>query len=1221
MTAPARLLALRLQGFKSFAERTVVEFGPGISAVVGPNGSGKSNLADGLRWALGEQGRALRSRKSEDVIWAGSERRAALGMADVTLVLDNSDGLLPVEFSVLELGRRLYRSGENDYLLNRQRVRLRDLVDLLDAANLADNAFLFIGQGMVDQALSLRPEERRPLFEEVAGVRRHERRRRKAEEQLTESEANLARVEDVLAELRPQARRLAAQAEQQATRATAGTDLAAALIVAGHGRWYEASARLGAASSSRERATTDADRATADLRAAEEAVAAVAAQLSTRIALEAERRDAHEAARASLTALQLREARLVGDLEAIDRDRRRLNDERSTAQADLELQRRALAQPVPPTDPALDAAVAAADRALGDAMAELAQLRAAQRAEGDELAAIRRADSARQAELETARRQLIDVERRSADERSARELTAARHDAAVAEREAAARRLAEAISAEAQAVETREAARLDLERAEEARTTASDRATAAGSWASTLSATLGAIESRLEEEESRGIARAARKHGGRRVDEDLGVDTVLRGAVEAALAEIARGYVLGRGSVAAVAGERGVVVVGEATGAVPKVSAAERSFIDRVSASGGGSLRDAVRRDPTGAASAVLARAAWLPDLASCLAVQPDIPPGWLLVPRDGGAVISALTVTLGTPDSPLERRDEAARLRADVERATAERDRAAADTDRAREIEAAARSELERRRAEEAAAAASRRRAEEAERVAASTLDAIAREASWHEAQAARLDGDARRLRAAVEALDTADRNAAAAATGETTGVEARAVATWEARVSELREQRDRASAERGTRDRARQAAESARARAEASAAIDEERIARAEREASTLADRAAKLESDREILRTELARVTATERDARAALGELRAADTADRERLATAERRAAEARDRLRTADDRLRSADHAELEARLGLEAIREQLLVELAGLGEVGRDALVGLTREADAPLATAAELSPPSEPTESDEAAALEAALDAVSTGWSAAPPDAEPPSIARLATLRRRYHELGAANPFAVEEYAALRERLETLEAQDKDLRAAIAGTRQLIEELNALIAEQFGTTFRALEAAFDRQFNQLFGGGYAKLTLTDPDDPSASGVDIVARPPGKKAQQLSMLSGGERALTAVALLFAMLEVRPVPFCVLDEVDAALDEANVGRFSDALRGLADRTQFIVITHNRGTIEAADALYGVTVGDDSVSRVISLRLDEARAIADQQREPAVAGVG
>ncbi|HET9346312.1 MAG TPA: AAA family ATPase, partial [Candidatus Limnocylindrales bacterium] len=273
MSSPARLLALRLHGFKSFAERTLVEFGGGISAVVGPNGSGKSNLADALRWALGEQGRALRSRKSEDVIFAGSDKRSAVGMADVTIVLDNADGLLPVDYSVLELGRRLYRSGENDYMLNKQRVRLRDLVDLLDAAHLADNAFLFIGQGMVDQALALRPEERRPLFEDVAGVRRHERRRRRAEEQLAESEANLARVEDILAELRPQARRLAAQAEQQASRLTAGEELADALILAAHARWHEAAARASESGVRRAAASREADDEMTALRTAEEAAA------------------------------------------------------------------------------------------------------------------------------------------------------------------------------------------------------------------------------------------------------------------------------------------------------------------------------------------------------------------------------------------------------------------------------------------------------------------------------------------------------------------------------------------------------------------------------------------------------------------------------------------------------------------------------------------------------------------------------------------------------------------------------------------------------------------------------------------------------------------------------------------------------------------------------------------------------------------------------------
>jgi chromosome segregation protein len=345
---------------------------------------------------------------------------------------------------------------------------------------------------------------------------------------------------------------------------------------------------------------------------------------------------------------------------------------------------------------------------------------------------------------------------------------------------------------------------------------------------------------------------------------------------------------------------------------------------------------------------------------------------------------------------------------------------------------------------------------------------------------------------------------------------------------------------------------------------------------------------------------------------LNELRAAEAAARARLAAVERDAAAARERLRASDDRLRAADRADLEARLGRDSLREQLLVELAGLGELG---LERLRAEAGAAGPAILEAEPAGADDDADdEAALLESALAAVIDRWAANPPPGDPPGPGRLAALRRRYHELGAVNPFAVDEYAELKTRLETLETQQADLRQAIVRTRELIAELNTMIADQFRTTFRALEAAFDARFQQLFGGGYAHLVLTDPGDLSATGIEIVARPPGKKQQALAMLSGGERALTAVALLFAMLEVRPVPFCVLDEVDAALDEANVGRFTTALRELAERTQFIVITHNRGTIEAADALYGVTVGDDSVSRVISLRLDEAQAIAERRRE-------
>jgi chromosome segregation protein len=314
----------------------------------------------------------------------------------------------------------------------------------------------------------------------------------------------------------------------------------------------------------------------------------------------------------------------------------------------------------------------------------------------------------------------------------------------------------------------------------------------------------------------------------------------------------------------------------------------------------------------------------------------------------------------------------------------------------------------------------------------------------------------------------------------------------------------------------------------------------------------------------------------------------------------------------------------LEARLGLEALHEAVVVELAGLGEFG---IAGLEAAAgvrpgsarivgafDAPESPAGGSTSDDDQAVSDEAAALEAALSLVTPIWAAGPPASTPPSPARLGQLRRRFHELGAVNPYAVDEYAALRTRLDTLETQASDLQTAIVRTRELIIELDSMIAERFRTTFEALEAAFATRFEQLFGGGFARLSMTDPSDLGTTGIEIVARPPGKKAQALAMLSGGERALTAVALLFAMLEVRPVPFCVLDEVDAALDEANIGRFADALRSLAGQTQFIVITHNRGTIEAADALYGVTVGDDSVSRVISLRLDEAQALAAPDRD-------
>ena len=1199
--APPRLLALRVQGFKSFAERTNVEFGGGISAVVGPNGSGKSNLADALRWALGEQGRALRSRKAEDVIWAGSEKRTAQGMADVTLVLDNADGLLPVDFQVLEFGRRLYRSGENEYLLNKQRIRLRDLVDLLDAAHLADNAFLFIGQGMVDQALALRPEERRPLFEEVAGVRRHERRRRKAEEQLTESEANLARVDDILAELRPQARRLAAQAEQQTARSTIADELAAALLASTHARWHEAAARLRGAAERRAEADRETANAMTELEAAEAMAAGLASELSVRAEAERERRDAHEAARSALTDLQLRDGRLGSELEAIERDRARLVDERATADAELVNQRRAMAAPVPPRDLDLEAAVSTAERELADALAELGTLRSKASARGEEAAAIRRAEAARTAEAETARRRLAEAEGQAATERAAAIEAAARRDEATSRSEAARRALEFAIGAERSGQSTLEAARAALETAEAERAAATERHATTSSAAAALRGRVESLAAQLEEDERRPIARAARKAGGRRLDEDLVVDPELRAAVEAALADRARAYLVAATAVADLSAERGRLVVEErvSTGSSSH-DATTRRWLDAVSVAGGARLAEAVRRDATGGVRRLLDRVVWLPDVAACLDLQATMPAGWLAVPRDGSAVVDDTGIALGAPEGALERRAEHGRLATDLDRLDGELATLRSTADAAATAATDARAAFDAARNELARFSGERRRAEEAERATVRETETTTREAAWHEAQQQRLDADVARLRDDLPATpEGADPDATTAAGDRT------AIATWETRAAELRERRDRLAARLATHDGTRRDAEHARARAEGAVTNAEERIARADRESAALVERETSIVDQRDRLRTDIATATTLERDARDALMALHTADAADRSRLAEAERAASTAREKLRSADDRARAADHAELEARLGLDSLREGVLVELAGLGELGFASL-GIARSVAAEDEDA-EVDAP------DDTAALDAALSSIADRWQTEPPPADAPSPGRLGQLRRRYHELGAANPYAVEEYAELKARLESLETQGDDLRTAIAKTRELIGELDQMIATQFRTTFAALETAFERRFEQLFGGGFAKLSLTDPGDLGSTGVEIVARPPGKKPQALAMLSGGERALTAVALLFAMLEVRPVPFCVLDEVDAALDEANIGRFAEALRSLADATQFIVITHNRGTIEAADALYGVTVGDDSVSRVISLRLDEAQALASERR--------
>lgn len=1208
VSSPARLQALRLLGFKSFAERTVVEFVPGINAVIGPNGSGKSNLADALRWALGEQGRALRSRRAEDVVFAGSERRSALGMADVALVLDNADGLVPVDYAVLEIGRRLFRSGENEYLVNRQRVRLRDLVDLLDAAHLADNAFLFIGQGMVDQALALRPEERRPLFEEVAGVRRHERRRRRAEAQLAEASDNLARVEDILAELRPQVRRLGAQAEQQVSRARTGEELAGALVAVFATRWREAAVARATAHADLAAAAAQAATSLAALHGAERRAADAAGTMAEHAAMEVERRETHESARAVAAALELQSATAAAEAAAIERDRARLATERAAAETALAGARRSLALPVPSRDPVVDDELAEVDRALGEARAEAAALRAADARRSEATEALRRAAVARDEELGALRRRMAAARQATADAEAAR-VAARERVTRAGETLDGARAALEAARAHTEAAERLvEDVRVDDGRLEAARHAAAEAASAARSRHAALLGRVEALRGRISADEGRGIAPAARKAGGRPLAGDLEIAPAERAIVAAALGELGRSFVVDRSALDRLAHEHGVVVVGEAAGpgARPPPTAEVEDARTEASRRAGGLLVEAVRADPIGVARRLLARWAWAPSLADAVDLAAALPPGWRVVARDGALVGADGVVAVGRSDAPLERRTELATLEAELSTGRAGTEEAEGRLEVADAAGVGSRGRFTAARRDLDAQTARRRAAEEAERRAARAAEQAARELAWAETRAAAAGAEmsplAARL-ATLEAAMTASSGDDSSPAGEA-GI-AEALAAWETRIGELGHRHTSLAAARAAREAKIREIETERVRAESAGQAAEERLARVEAELTALADREVELATEVATGERSLVEAGARARAALAALEDVRAADRAGREELRSAEADVAAARDAQRRDDERQRAGEVRQLEARLALDAVREAALVEFAGLGAVGLRALdPGMELVED-----------------DDEGAVLAAAVGAAGSRWAAEPWLGDVPQPGRIASLRRRFHELGTANPYAEREHAELRERVDGLDAQRADLGGAISRITALIAELDGLITAQFRATFAALEAAFDRRFGQLFGGGFARLSLTDPADLAETGVEIVARPPGKKAQALAMLSGGERALTAVALLFAMLEVRPVPFCVLDEVDAALDEANVGRFVEALRSLAETTQFIVITHNRGTIEAADALYGVTVGDDAVSRVVSLRIEEARTIAEQvgaareQREP------
>jgi len=1200
-----RLREVRLSGFKTFADKTTIAFTPGITAIVGPNGSGKSNIVDALRWALGEAGRGIRSKRVDEVIFAGSEKRRQLGLAEVSLSIANDDGLFDLPFTEIEIARRADRGGGQEYLLNRERVRLRDLNELLDGAGLAENGLLFIGQGAVDQALSLRAEERRALVEEFAGTARHERRRARAETEMKEATENRARVEEILAALRPQERRLATLARQEAGRdelLSEAVDWIAAL----------GAQRAGWFTTRRLQSRTRLSEVSAELATVREALRSADGEAQVRrvrlaearLALEAARQQL-EVARATREAAERNRARSDAEAAAVQRDTERLSAEVAAAEREVFAVEQIRATPAPAADAEAAAALELLDADLATARRELRALSGEGSSEAASGQSLLRAERSRSSELAETEARILrseaELEAVEAD-RSAEDLVAAttRRDTALAAYTEVASRLERAVAA-ATAAEAAEA---------KARALVGDRdsaARAAEAESATLQGRLSALETRRTALQERALARAARAIGGRSLLAGVEIREEGRSAVLAALGALARGFIVDRSGATLLDDEQGALLIE----GVAQAAIADHPTLPRLSGE--------IISDPDGVLQRILAGVAVAPSVASALDALQDLPAGGLIVTRGGAVIRAGGLVTRETESEDALLDGETTRLAGELERRSAASAalRAEANAEDGRLAEAV-KGALASRVGDLAARSGMRSAADlraEAERdLAAATRKSADREARMHH-----LTETLRSLRARRDQLQ-------ASAQG-TTG-SGGAAPEWQDRIRELTERRAVISAAVEADRQALRTWEIARARGDASVAAATARIARAAEERGALESRSAALQVERSDLigRSEAAQVAVAERE--------RLVQTLAEQQEAI-ERESAADEERKRTLRGREGHLDEAlrplERDAQ-GLEFEYERLIEELSGdLAAFGRRLADDARIAAGIPAQLRSSVVEPTDDGDLSDAAGGDgnAAREAVARQqavallehWGSAaghgsaivPSAPDPEQIRTLERLRRKIGPLDAGGASVAIEHRELRDRLESLEAQTLDLDGAIAKASELMNELDTLVESTFAEQFTALQSSFSANFQLLFGGGDAQLRLAAEDGVRRPGVEIDARPPLKRRQPLSLLSGGERALTGVALLLGMLAVRPLPFVVLDEVDAALDEANVTRFGDAIRELSERTQIIVITHNRGTVEVADSLWGVTAGEDAASRVFGLRLDEAKKIADAAR--------
>jgi chromosome segregation protein len=1150
-----KLTKLELSGFKSFADTVTLTFEEGVTAIVGPNGCGKSNVSDSVRWVLGEQSaRLLRGGKMEDVIFQGSAARRPVNVTEVSLYLDNSDGDLPIAYREVVVTRRLSRSGQSDYLLNGSPVRLRDIQDLLRGTGLGSDAGVVIEAKMIDLLLSDRAEERRSLFEEAAGIGLYRDRKHSTERRLEETAVDLQRVEDLISEVQSQIRSLARQRGKAERHAKLSEEKVAVQLTLAR-RQLDKLADEAAGMESR----------FAELSCLLPVNRQRLAESDTRRDQAAHARAAAEAQRTEMTrrlaTLQVDLGKLEGDL-ALAGERlanaaaRRLR----AAEERAHMEQRAAAAAIEQTAAAEDRDAAALEHErIGAELSGRAELEeVVRRRLAEQRAAVRQLEQELQARAQTLKS--LEGERTALEG----ELASLRERAA----QAAAHR--QSLQAELAGTERRRDGAVEHAGilAQEAR-----RAAAAAEHARHLVA-----ETREREAMNRSDRRQA--------EEALAQMTARRQALE----ELERDR------------------VGLAPGAAALLAVRER-FQGVL-----GPLSDFVSTDRQGAELAERLLGDWMHavlvrDQAAVSAIQAwhrDHQPGALvLLPVDPGPLTTAGGPSLdhrlrvegpaaawvraalagsevldeaggvfrrasgaiflsgaGSPSGPLRRRAELAALVQDV--AQTETALAAAEESLQATV---ARLVDQERTLEEATATAERAR--DAERQAAATRDDLVRVASNLAREAA--DSEVQ-LRQVTERLTRSEQRMAevdaALVEGELTrGRLEDELGTSRGLLTELE-----AGQESAREQRAQWQVQEAHIAGSLRAASERlERAGRtreeAESAARTLAAELTQLEADTAAMAAQQTEWLEAHAERRVALQELEAA-------AAMAEGSLAEAEARLATAEQELDTA-RAELESAGEESHLLQVRLTESEGMrGRIVERVEAEWHRPFDTLMETAVLLDLDL-PTLENESARIVAALDSI-----------------------------GPVNPLAVEEHAEETKRLEFLTSQRDDLISARQSLIQAIREIDGTARTMFVETFVAIQANFSKVFHTLFGGGECELRLANPDDPLESEIDIHAAPRGKRTQRIHLLSSGERTLVAVSLLFSIYLTKPSPFCLMDEVDAPLDDANVGRFTRLLDEFKSDTQFLVITHNPRTMQAADAVYGVTMQEPGVSTIVGVKLGE-----------------